>query len=69
MMITDQHIFYLVLLAFWCALLVLYAYSVYRKAKSQQNKYKLFKIRDDLIYLVAIKSIEEDNMFSKNFIE
>jgi hypothetical protein len=67
MMITDQHIFYLVLLAFWCVLLVLYAYSVYREAQSKQNKYKLFKVRDDLIYLVARKIIAEDDIVFQEF--
>ena len=42
---TDQHIFYLVLLAFGCGGFLLYAYNIYREAKSKQNKYKLFKIR------------------------
>jgi hypothetical protein len=64
---SDIHVFYLVLLAMACIPIPICAYNYYREARLRENKYKLFKIRDDLIYLVAKNVIQEEDIVFREF--
>lgn len=62
--------FYLILLAIFCFSLILFVYTkVYRKGRQDDNRYKLYKIRDDLIYLIAKGSISENDFIYQTFYE
>lgn len=45
----------------------LFRVIVYRKGMQDANRYRLFKLRDDLIYLVAKGTIKEDDFIFQTF--
>ena len=61
---------YLVIVGIFCMSLTIAVYrNVYKKEMQADNRYKLYKIRDDLIFLVAKGAIEEDDFIFKTFYE
>lgn len=56
---SEIEIFYLALLVIAFGAFTGYAYKEYGKARIKENQYKLYKLRDDLIYLVASEKLEE----------
>jgi hypothetical protein len=40
---------------------------IFRKGKEDANRYRLFKLRDDLVYLVAKGTIKEDDFIFQTF--
>ena len=59
---------YLAILSVFCFSLTCAVYkNIYKKGRQADNRYKLYKIRDDLIFLVAKGSIKEDDFIFKTF--
>lgn len=64
---SGIEIFYLLLLVVCFGTLAGYAYKEYKKSKLKKNQYKLYKIRDNLISLVASADLEERNVIFQEF--
>lgn len=54
--------FYLLLLVVCFGIPTGYAYKEYRKTRLKKNQYRLYKIRDNLISLIASRDLEEENV-------
>lgn len=64
---TSTQIFYLSLLAFGFGVVTLRFIKLYRQAQLEKNRYRLYKIRDKLIRLVAEEKISEDNILFQTY--
>ena len=61
---------YLVILGIFCLSFTFVVYrNVYKKGMQADNRYRLYKIRDDLIFLVAKGAIDEQDFIYKTFYE
>jgi hypothetical protein len=61
---------YLLILGIFCVSFTSIVYrNVYKKGMESADRYKLYKIRDDLVFLVAKGTIDEDDFIFKTFYE
>jgi hypothetical protein len=51
------------------SLIVAVYWNIYKKGMQADNRYKLYKVRDDLIFLVAKGTISEEDFIFKTFYE
>ena len=59
---------YLALLLVSCLIFALLFYRIiYKKGRQDANRYRLFKVRDDLIFLVAKGTINENDFIFRTF--
>lgn len=64
---TGIESFYFGLLVAFLGALGGYGYIQYRTSRLKKNQYALYKLRDDLIYLVAGGYLEEDSRIFRHF--